>query len=59
MFVGDYFTMMTTVVLTEEHRKKDESDEDFACRLASILMLEFYGWDVASVSTDIGIVDDD
>ncbi len=59
LFVGDFFSMMTTVVLTEEHRNPEESDEDFAIRLASVLLKEHYGWDVASVSNEIGIVEED
>lgn len=59
MFVGDYFTLMTTVVLDETLRQEDESDEDFAVRTASVFMKEYYGFDVASFSKDIGIVDED
>jgi hypothetical protein len=58
MFVGDYFSMITTVVLNEELRKEDESDEDFAIRLAGVLIQEFYGWDVVAVSNEIGLVED-
>jgi hypothetical protein len=57
MFVGDYFTLMTTVVLDEKLRQDGESDEDFAVRVASVFINEYYGFDVASVSNDIGIVD--
>lgn len=59
LFVGDYFSMMSTVVLSEEHRNLEESDEDFAIRLASVLLKEHYGWDVAAVSNEIGVVDED
>ncbi len=59
MFVGDYFTLMTTVVLDDKLRLDEESDEDFAVRTASVFMKEYYGFDVASVSNDIGIVDED
>ena len=59
MFVGDYFTLMTTVVLDETLRQEDESDEDFAVITASVFMKEYYGFDVASFSKDIGIVDED
>ncbi len=59
MFVGDYFTLMTTVVLDEKLRQDGESDEDFAVRVASVFINEYYGFDVASVSNDIGIVDGD
>lgn len=59
MFVGDYFTLMTTVVLDEKLRNDDEEDNDFAVRVASVFMNEYYGFDVASVSNDIGVVDED
>jgi hypothetical protein len=59
MFVGDYFTLMTTVVLIEEFRLLDETDEDFAVRLASVFLEEHYGWNVGAVSNDIAIVDDE
>ena len=55
MFVGNYFTLMTTVVLDETLRQEDESDEDFAVRTASVFMKEYYGFDVASVSHEIGV----
>lgn len=59
LFVGDYFSLMTTVVLSDELRNPEEEDEDFAIRLASVLLQEHYGWDVAGVSNHIGIVDED
>lgn len=55
VFVGDYFTLMTTVVLEEILRNKNEDEYDFAVRLASIFMKEYYGFDVASVSNEIGV----
>ena len=58
MFVGDYFTLMTTIVLDEKLRNENEQDEDFAVRIASTFMNEYYGFDVEAVSNDIGIVDD-
>jgi hypothetical protein len=58
MFVGDYFTLMTTVVLDDSLRNEDEGDHDFAVRLASVFVREYYGFDVASVSNDIGVVDE-
>ena len=58
LFVGDYFSLMTTVVLSEELREEGEEDDDFAIRLASVLLKEHYGWDVADAATvSIGIVD--
>ena len=59
MFVGDYFTLMTTIVLDEKLRNENESDNDFAVRVASIFMNEYYGFDVEAVSNNIGVVDDD
>jgi hypothetical protein len=59
MFVGDYFTLMTTVVLDEKLRNEDESDNDFAVRVASVFMNEYYGFDVEAVSNSIGVVDGD
>ena len=59
MFVGDYFTLMTTVVLDEKLRNEDEDDKDFAVRVASVFMNEYYGFDVEAVSNDIGVVDED
>lgn len=58
MFVGDYFSLMTTVVLDESLRREDEGEEDFAVRLASTFMREYYGWDVERASNDIGVMDD-
>lgn len=59
MFVGDYFTLMTTIVLDETVRNKGEADNDFAVRLASVLMTKIYGFDVASVANSVGVVDED
>jgi hypothetical protein len=56
MFVGDYFTLVSTVVLAEELREQDEDDEEFAIRLASVWIKEHYGWDLPAVSNEIGIV---
>jgi len=59
MFVGDYFTLMTTVVLDEKLREKDESDDDFAIRVATVFLEEYYGFDdIEEKSTvSIGIVE--
>ena len=59
MFVGDFFTLMTTIVLDETIRNEGEADNDFAVRLASVLMTQIYGFDVASVANSIGVVDED
>lgn len=55
MFAGEYFSLMTTVVLDEALRQEGEGDYDFAVRLASVFMKEYYGFDVASVSQEIGV----
>jgi hypothetical protein len=55
VFVGDYFTLMTTVVLDENLRERFEDDHTFARRLASVWLQEHYGWDVAAVSNEIGV----
>lgn len=60
MFVGDYFALTTTVVLDEELRYEDETDEDFAIRLAATFLSEHYGFDdLDEKSNEIGIVDED
>jgi len=59
MFIGDYFTLIHTVVLHEELRQPDEHDEDMAVRLASEFFLSYYGFDIAAASTDIGVMDED
>lgn len=59
MFVGDYFTLMTTVVLDEKLRNEGEEDNDFAVRVASVFMNEYYGFDVEAVANSIGVVDGD
>jgi hypothetical protein len=59
LFVGDYFSLMTTVTLLEEFRLPEEEDNDYAVRLAGEFLKAHYGWDVAAVSNDIGVVDED
>jgi hypothetical protein len=60
MFVGDYFTMMTTVVLDEGLRHEDEDDEDFAVRIATVFLSEYYGFEDldAKATVSIGVMDD-
>jgi len=59
LFVGDYFFLITVAAPTESLRNEGEDDDEFAIRLASVLMEEYYGWDVAEKATvSIGIVDD-
>jgi hypothetical protein len=60
MFVGDYFAMTTTVVLDEELRQDGEDDDDFARRLASTFLSEYYGFDdLEDKANEIGVVDED
>ena len=58
MFVWDYFTLMTTITLDEKFRIEGEEEEEFAVRIASAFVKEYYGFDVASVSNSIGVVDE-
>lgn len=59
MFVGDFFTLLTTVKLEESLRMEEEKDDDeFAVRLAATWMGEHYGWDVLAASNEVGIVED-
>jgi len=58
VFVGEYFTLMTTVQLDEALRQQDEADDDFAIRIAAVWMGEYYGWDVLEAANDVGIVDE-
>lgn len=60
MFVGDYFSMMTTVVLEEKLRYDEESDDEFAIRLATVFLSEYYGFDDldSKATISIGIVDE-
>jgi hypothetical protein len=58
MFVGDYFTMMTTVVLDEGLRYEGEDDDEFAMRIATVFLSEYYGFDDLDekATVSIGIV---
>ena len=58
MFVGDFFTLMTTVILDDNLREPNEDNKDFAVRLASTFMKSYYGFDVEKVASQIGIVDE-
>lgn len=59
LFVGDYFALTTTVILDKKLRHDGEDDDEFAIRIASVLMEEYYGWDVGEKSNDIGVMDED
>jgi len=57
MFVGQYFTLVTSVALDERLRMpEDDGDDGFAIRLAAIWLGEHYGWDVLGASNEVGIV---
>lgn len=60
MFVGEYFTTLTTVALDERLRLPQEKDDDdsFAIRLAAMWLGECYGWDMLAVSKEVGIVEE-
>jgi hypothetical protein len=58
MFVGEYFTLITSVQLDERLRTdEDTDDDDFAIRLASVWLGEYYGWDVLEASKEVGVVE--
>jgi hypothetical protein len=58
LFVGEFFTLLTTVQLDEKLRtEQDETEDDFAIRLASMWLGEYYGWDVLGASKEVGIVE--
>jgi hypothetical protein len=59
MFVGDYFSMITTITLHEQFRLEGEDDDTFAVRLAGEFIKEHYGFDVAAVSTNSGVMEED
>lgn len=56
LFVGEHFTMMTSVAVDESLREEGESDDEFYIRLASVGIKEYYGWDVRERSVDIAVV---
>lgn len=56
MFVGEHFTLMTSISLDEGFRLEGESDDDLAIRLASEGFKSYYGWDVKKHSIDVGVL---
>ncbi len=60
VFIGEYFSLITTVALdeAEELRQEDEDDSDLAIRMASDWLKQFYGWDVQEAALTIGVSDD-
>ena len=60
VFIGEYFSLITTVSLdeAEELREEGEDDSDLAIRMASYWLKQFYGWDVQEAALTIGVSDD-
>lgn len=57
LFVGEHFTMMTSVEVDETLRQPGEEDDAFHIRLASEGIKEVYGWDVRDKSIDVAVVE--
>jgi len=57
VFVGEFFTLITTVALDETLRHPGEGDDEFAARLAGVVIEELYGFDVAAAAVEVGVVD--
>lgn len=57
VFIGEYFTLVTSVQLEDKLRQDGETDDDFAIRLASVWLGEYYGWDVLEASKEVGVMD--
>lgn len=58
LFSAEFFTMMSTVVLDEKFREPGESDDNFAIRLASLWIRQYYDFDVAGASIAIGVLEE-
>lgn len=58
VFIGDYFSLITTVNLYDFLRLPGENDDDFAIRIASDILTAEYGWNVAEVAIEIGVNDE-
>lgn len=56
LFVGEHFTLMTSISLEDSLREEGESEDEFAIRLASESFHALYGWDVRQHSTDVGVL---
>ena len=57
LFVGEHFTLMTSVEVDDSLRKEGEDYDAFVIRLASEGLKEVYGWDVRSRSIDVAVVE--
>ena len=60
LFVGEYFTLTTTVTIDETLRRENENDEDFITRTPSEFLAEYYDFkNLESKSTiSIEIIED-
>ena len=58
VFIGEYFTVTTSVEPLEELRYEGETDDELAIRLAGEILGELYGWEVLKFAKEIGVYDD-
>lgn len=58
MFIGDYFSMIVSVAVSEDDLQDGEIYEDACLRAAGNLLKQQYGWDVVAVSNHIGVLDE-
>jgi hypothetical protein len=58
VFVGEYFTLMSTVELVDELREGSESDDELAIRTAATWLESHYGWDMNVHSHQAGVIDE-
>lgn len=59
VYVGEYFTLLTTVKLEEALREEGEDDFDFAVRLGAVWLGEYYGWDILKASKEVDVLPDE
>ena len=58
LFVGDYFSLICTIVIDPANRRVGESEDEQAVREASAFMLSYYDFDVVAVSNEVGVIDE-
>lgn len=58
IFVGEYFTLISTVELVEESRQDNETDDELAIRSAATWLEHHYGWDMNKDAHQAGVMDD-
>ena len=58
IFVGEYFTLMSTVEILEEARQEGESDDELAIRTAAAWLSHHYDWDMEKHAHEAGVIDD-